>query len=130
MCEIVNWLPSTYLVRKFSGFVFWFLFMCILKIEMQWTDVNKTVIEQLGFFRQYLFCYIICNAMPVCGSVVAIPVYLRHSISIREGSGGKLDITVGPKQTMGKTVSTFDNCLEKLSTVYFFQTVFTLIDLY
>jgi len=42
-----------------------------------------------------------------CDSVVAIPVYLRHSISIREGSGGKLDITVGPKQTMGKTVRTF-----------------------
>jgi len=43
----------------------------------------------------------------LCDSVVAIPVYLRHSISIREGSGGKLDITVGPKQTMGKTVRNF-----------------------
>jgi len=42
-----------------------------------------------------------------CDSVVAIPVYLRHSILIREGSAGKLDITVGPKQTMGKTVRTF-----------------------
>ena len=38
-------------------------------------------------------------------SIVAIPVYLRHSIAFREGSAGRLDITVGPKQTMGKTVS-------------------------
>ena len=37
-------------------------------------------------------------------SMVAIPVYLRHSISFKEGSSGKLDITVGPKQTMGKSV--------------------------
>ncbi|XP_074661834.1 AP-3 complex subunit mu-1-like [Tubulanus polymorphus] len=37
-------------------------------------------------------------------NLVAIPVYLRHTIQFREGSGGRLDITVGPKQTMGKTV--------------------------
>ncbi|KAK6636967.1 AP-3 complex subunit mu-1 [Polyplax serrata] len=37
-------------------------------------------------------------------SVVAIPIYVRHSISFREGSGGKLDLTVGPKQTIGRTV--------------------------
>jgi AP-3 complex subunit mu len=37
-------------------------------------------------------------------NMVSIPVYLRHNISIREGSAGRLDITVGPKQTMGKTV--------------------------
>ncbi|CAH1786571.1 unnamed protein product [Owenia fusiformis] len=37
-------------------------------------------------------------------NMVAIPVYLKHSIQYREGSGGRLDITVGPRQTMGKTV--------------------------
>lgn len=37
-------------------------------------------------------------------NMVAIPIYIRHSISIREGSGGRLDITIGAKQTMGKTV--------------------------
>lgn len=37
-------------------------------------------------------------------NMVAIPIYIRHNISIREGSGGRLDITLGPKQTMGKTV--------------------------
>jgi len=37
-------------------------------------------------------------------NMVAIPVYLRHSISFREGSSGRLDVTVGPKQTMGKSV--------------------------
>ena len=38
-------------------------------------------------------------------STVAIPVYVRHNISFKEASGGRLDITVGPKQTMGRTVS-------------------------
>lgn len=37
-------------------------------------------------------------------SLVAIPIYIKHTISIREGSGGRLDITIGPKQTMGKPV--------------------------
>lgn len=37
-------------------------------------------------------------------NMVAIPVYVKHNISFREGTSGRLDITVGPKQTMGKTV--------------------------
>ncbi|EEB14295.1 AP-3 complex subunit mu-1, putative [Pediculus humanus corporis] len=37
-------------------------------------------------------------------SIVAIPIYVRHSISFREGNNGKLDVTVGPKQTIGRTV--------------------------
>jgi len=40
-------------------------------------------------------------------SVVAIPVYLRHSLQWVGGpnsSQARLDITVGPKQTMGRTV--------------------------
>lgn len=37
-------------------------------------------------------------------SIVAIPIYVRHSISFREGGGGKLDLTVGPKQTVGRVV--------------------------
>ncbi|KAG7157705.1 AP-3 complex subunit mu-1-like [Homarus americanus] len=37
-------------------------------------------------------------------SVVAIPVYIRHNISFRDVGGGRLDITVGPKQTMGRSV--------------------------
>ena len=38
-------------------------------------------------------------------NVVAIPLYLRHSLCFSAGNGGtsgKLDITVGPKQTMGR----------------------------
>uniref|UniRef100_A0A0B6ZHI8 MHD domain-containing protein n=1 Tax=Arion vulgaris TaxID=1028688 RepID=A0A0B6ZHI8_9EUPU len=35
---------------------------------------------------------------------VAIPIYLRHNISYREGSGGRFDVTIGPKQSMGKTI--------------------------
>ncbi|XP_063244156.1 AP-3 complex subunit mu-1 isoform X1 [Bacillus rossius redtenbacheri] len=37
-------------------------------------------------------------------NIVAIPVYIRHNISFREAGGGRLDITVGPKQTIGRTV--------------------------
>ncbi|KAM9364095.1 AP-3 complex subunit mu-1 [Pholidichthys leucotaenia] len=38
-------------------------------------------------------------------NLVAIPVYVKQNISFFEtGSCGRLDITIGPKQTMGKTV--------------------------
>ena len=37
-------------------------------------------------------------------SQVAIPVYVRAMINFKDGQG-KVDITVGPKQTLGKTVS-------------------------
>lgn len=38
-------------------------------------------------------------------SLVAIPVYVKHNISFREGSSqGRFDLTLGPKQTMGKVV--------------------------
>jgi len=40
-------------------------------------------------------------------SIVAIPIYVRHNISLKEPGGGRLDITVGPKQTIGRTVSLF-----------------------
>ncbi|XP_032231637.1 AP-3 complex subunit mu-1 isoform X2 [Nematostella vectensis] len=35
---------------------------------------------------------------------VAIPVYVKHQISYSEGGSGRFDLTVGPKQTMGKTI--------------------------
>ena len=57
--------------------------------------------------EQFIVLLLNIGNLGLCDSVVAIPVYLRHSISIREGSGGKLDITIGPKQTMGKTVCSF-----------------------
>ena len=45
---------------------------------------------------------------PCLPSLVAIPVYVKQSISFFEsGSGGRMDLTVGPKQTMGKTVEGF-----------------------
>lgn len=37
-------------------------------------------------------------------NMVAIPVYVRHTISFREGAAGRFDVTLGPKQTMGKTI--------------------------
>ncbi|XP_002732152.1 AP-3 complex subunit mu-1 [Saccoglossus kowalevskii] len=36
-------------------------------------------------------------------SMVAIPIYVRPQMSFKD-SGGRFDLTVGPKQTMGKTV--------------------------
>lgn len=46
----------------------------------------------------------LCSYRIGTGSVVAIPLYLRHNLSWQGGSQGKLDMTVGPKQTMGRTV--------------------------
>ncbi|GCC23018.1 hypothetical protein chiPu_0001409 [Chiloscyllium punctatum] len=38
-------------------------------------------------------------------NLVAIPVYVKHNITFRDGSSmGRFEITVGPKQTMGKMV--------------------------
>lgn len=37
-------------------------------------------------------------------SIVAIPLYVRHSISIKSGEQGRLDLTVGPKQTLGRSI--------------------------
>lgn len=35
-------------------------------------------------------------------SVVAIPLYVRHNILLKNGSAGRFELTVGPKQSMGK----------------------------
>lgn len=40
-------------------------------------------------------------------SIVAIPIYVRHNLSIKTGEQGRLDLTVGPKQTLGRTVEGF-----------------------
>ncbi|CAO1438637.1 unnamed protein product [Diamesa serratosioi] len=37
-------------------------------------------------------------------SVVAIPIYVRQNLSLKSGEQGRLDITVGPKSSMGRTV--------------------------
>ncbi|RUS83899.1 hypothetical protein EGW08_008313 [Elysia chlorotica] len=37
-------------------------------------------------------------------NMVAIPLYLRHNITFREGSAGRFEVTIGPKQTMGKSI--------------------------
>ncbi|CAD5111332.1 DgyrCDS646 [Dimorphilus gyrociliatus] len=37
-------------------------------------------------------------------NLVAIPIMVRHNISFREGSSGRLEMSIAPKQTMGKTV--------------------------
>lgn len=37
-------------------------------------------------------------------SSIPIPIYIRHSIHFKAGAAGKVDITVGLKQTMGRPV--------------------------
>ncbi|TKR81026.1 hypothetical protein L596_014972 [Steinernema carpocapsae] len=37
-------------------------------------------------------------------NMVAIPVYVRHTIHMKAGSGGRIELTVGPKQNMGKVL--------------------------
>ena len=44
-------------------------------------------------------------------SVVGIPIYIRHNITFKDIGGGRLDITVGPRQTVGRTVGV-DNYLQ------------------
>lgn len=48
-------------------------------------------------------------------SVVAIPIYLRHNIFLRPGEQGKLDLTVGPKTTLGRILDNvkLEICLPK-----------------
>jgi len=35
---------------------------------------------------------------------IQLPIYVKHSIQYREGSGGRFEIGIGPKQTSGKMV--------------------------
>ncbi|CAF0751742.1 unnamed protein product [Didymodactylos carnosus] len=37
-------------------------------------------------------------------NVISIPIYVKHNVQFRDGSGGRFELTVGPKQTMGKTL--------------------------
>lgn len=35
---------------------------------------------------------------------MAIPIYVRHNLALKSGEQGRLDLTVGPKQTLGRGV--------------------------
>lgn len=51
-------------------------------------------------------------------NLVAIPVYVKQNISFFDsGSCGRLDITIGPKQTMGKTVESLSVTVPMPKTV-------------
>lgn len=39
-------------------------------------------------------------------NIVSVPLYVRHSIVFKDQSGGKLELQLGSKQTMGKPVRT------------------------
>lgn len=37
-------------------------------------------------------------------NTISIPIYVKPNIQFREGTGSRFELTVGPKQTMGKTL--------------------------
>lgn len=43
-------------------------------------------------------------------SVVGIPIYIRHSLSLKTGEQGRLDITVGPRTTLGRVLEGIYYC--------------------
>lgn len=45
----------------------------------------------------------LCSYQVSSQSMVAIPIYVRHNVQYA-GSGGKFELVVGPRQTMGKTI--------------------------
>lgn len=51
-------------------------------------------------------------------SVVAIPIYVRPNIYLKSGEQGRLDITVGPKTTLGRTLESVKlDCLLPKSVI-------------
>lgn len=70
-------------------------FTCVLIIHCCQYENDKTLDE-----KQFDSSFVL-----LLRSLVAIPVYVKHNITFREGSSqGRFDLTLGPKQTMGKAV--------------------------
>jgi hypothetical protein len=53
-------------------------------------------------------------------STISIPIYVKHNIQYREGTSGRFELTVGPKQTMGKSVGIDLIYLINLVIMFFF----------
>ncbi|VDO91908.1 unnamed protein product [Soboliphyme baturini] len=73
----------------------WEVFLCL-----SMANVNERLLSFIppdGHFR--LMSYHIGSQ-----SLVAIPATVRHSITFKQNQGGSLDVSVGPKQNMGKTL--------------------------
>lgn len=82
-------LLSYHVSSQKSVFFFWF-FLFVSLIERNLYDCSL-----MWHFVPAYFIF----------SLVAIPVYVKHNITFREGSSqGRFDLTLGPKQTMGKAV--------------------------
>lgn len=46
------------------------------------------------------------SEMLLIDSNIQVPIYAKHSIVYREGSSGRFDVSIGHKNTAGKTVGT------------------------
>lgn len=76
-----------------------------------WLPLQSSIVILLTYIHKPAVCLLqliatVMTSLSVSSlSLVAIPVYVKQSISFFEtGSCGRLDITIGPKQAMGKTV--------------------------
>ena len=91
-----------------SVFEMWLIIMMTISVFKLWLMMIFQYLK-CDWWWWWLFQYLKCNSWWwwwwLFPSMVAIPLYLRHNISFREGSSGRFDVTVCPKQTMGKSVS-------------------------
>ena len=82
----------------------------VRRVHSEWTD---TVVRSTGW---ELPIDLLSHWLPKVGrsdsllepsvssSTICIPIYVKPTIQFREGSSGRFELTVGPKQTMGKPV--------------------------
>ena len=69
---------------------------------------SKVRLLSLGFpvaLRVAMLSMMMNDIRLICCSNIQVPVYVKHSIVYREGSSGRLDISIGHKNTSGKTVT-------------------------
>lgn len=81
--------------------------------QMAILDFFPTILLHKSEFNPYLL-----KLKNIYFSMVAIPVYVRHSIHLKGGTGSRLELTVGPKQSMGKIVSFHWFLARKISAVW------------
>ena len=54
-------------------------------------------------------------------NIVTVPIFVRHHISFKENSAGKIEIAINPRQAFGRTVRYAIYFILKKCTKYFFN---------
>jgi AP-3 complex subunit mu len=97
-CAYFPPLSSHYSLLCFRMIVFYHLYHLMV------TFVLYPIIlvhKSLSFF---FLIKVLLSILSLSISSIGVPIYLKHNIQFREGSAGRFEVTIGPKQTMGKTV--------------------------